>query len=758
MKLVAPGDPEKSWLYLKVNGMQGPGGGALMPLGAAAPIAEAATIRDWIAAGAPGSCSGDPPTQVTTDPNTLDQDQLFTCPAGAPPASSPARIRRIDSPEWTYALPKALNGWHGANKSTAHLNPFTAPATEPYSTYAAGVTIDTATLDLYFQVLPEAPLSWIANDPASTGGLRIKGINDDGALGCMFGPSAKIEVSPTDACIDTFVDRLLTLGVLARAPTSTEHENLRELLKTTLDAEGGDVTKRPATLALVGQAAWLTAGALFRSEMGAPSGDPAQRSRLSNEELALVIGGMLSFHRPGAPMLGLPFHSFVGPPDPDDLCHPWLHLVSEAAADGSIQDPATIKQLIAAYGGGVDPGGQPLACQAGTTVRRRDLSIELGKDKLGPRGEYWLAPRIADFFREWLGYGNANTVFKDTPGQTSKYATTSSMYDVTTRSYSNLQNGYYGDEPLLVDQLDDTIARTVLDAAASDEDVFAALMTTRLFRLPSDRAQTNGVSCSSNNDCTQTGFTTCSSEVKLCVSSISKSTIAAARVYNVENVPATDAGRWVTMPAEERSGVLTHPAWLTAHGNNFQDDPSLVHRGKWVRENLFCQTVPGLELVMVAAKLGERGPNLSARDRVEAAIEPNATCVGCHRLMNPLGYPFEMYDHAGFLRVWDRYEDDGVTEHPPDATSTITDLPDPALNVAITNAVDFAQRVAGSPYARRCFIRQAFRYFMGRDETMADQCTLAAMEKALDQGSFFDMLAALASSDTVLYRTTGGQP
>ena len=72
--------------------------------------------------------------------------------------------------------------------------------------------------------------------------------------------------------------------------------------------------------------------------------------------------------------------------------------------------------------------------------------------------------------------------------------------------------------------------------------------------------------------------------------------------------------------------MLTHPTWRTAHGNNFQDDPSLVHRGKWVREKLLCETVPGLELVMVAAKLGDCGPTLSARDCVEAATGPNATC------------------------------------------------------------------------------------------------------------------------------------
>ena len=35
--------------------------------------------------------------------------------------------------------------------------------------------------------------------------------------------------------------------------------------------------------------------------------------------------------------------------------------------------------------------------------------------------------------------------------------------------------------------------------------------------------------------------------------------------------------RWVTLPCTCRSGILTHSGWL-AHGRNFDDDPSLVHR------------------------------------------------------------------------------------------------------------------------------------------------------------------------------------
>jgi hypothetical protein len=750
-KLVVPGHPEQSYLYMKVSGTQGASGGALMPLGSATPRTEVVTaIHDWIAAGAPGSCAGDdagaPPP--STDPNTLDQGQLFTCPASPPPASSPARIRRIDSSEWTYGIPQPLT-------SQAALNPFNALSTQPYSTYSAGVTIDAPTLDIYFQVLPEAPLSWIAEDPASVGGARITGVNADGALDCMYGTAAQVQAAPSDTCIDTYVDRLLTLGVLARAPTAAEHANLRALLVTALAAEGGDVTKRQATLSLVVQAAWLTSGALFRSELGSPGNDPAHRDRLSNEELGLAVGGMLSFHRPGAPMLNV---WQVSPPAPDDLCDPWLQQISAAVASGSIQDPATIKAIVAAYGGGYDPGGQPLPCKSGqTTLPRRDLSFEVGSGLAAARGEYWLAPRITDFFRQWLGYGTANGVFKDTPGATSKYTTTSSQFDWTTASFDNLQSQYHGPEASLVGQLDDTVARAVIDATTNKEDVFKTLMTTRMFHLPSDRGDSNDVPCTQNSDCA-TGYS-CVTDVGVCGDSSAGSTIYAARVYNVEGVAGTPAARWVELPAGERSGVLTHPAWLTAHGDNFQDDPSLVHRGKWVRQSLFCETVPGLELVMVAARVGPGAPTLSARDRVEAATNPNPTCMGCHQLMNSLGDPFEMYNAAGFVRAYDKFEADGVTPHPPDATSTITNLPDPALNVAVQNAVDFAQRLSTSTYARRCFIRQAFRYFMGRDETMADQCTLAAMETALDGGSFFDMLAVLASSDSLVYRTTsGGQP
>lgn len=297
----------------------------------------------------------------------------------------------------------------------------------------------------------------------------------------------------------------------------------------------------------------------------------------------------------------------------------------------------------------------------------------------------------------------------------------------------------------------------MIESEASGADVYRALLTTRTWRLPSNLASSNETPCTSDADCAaEASYTRCQDAAGFCSSSISNSVAATQRVYGLTtNVPATQEGRWVEMPDGPRSGVLTHPAWLIAHGGNFEDDASAVRRGRWIREHLFCETVPGLDLVRVEAQLVPSDPALRARDRVVQSIETgdsSATCMGCHRLMNSLGMPFEVFNHAGFERA----DDHG---HPPDGSSSITLAPDPSLLGDVEDAAELSQMLADSPYARRCFVRHVFRYFMGRDETMADACTLSQMEDAFAGGSFFAMLEALATSDPFLYRVIeGGAP
>ena len=656
--------------------------------------------------------------------NALVQDTLFLCEE--PGGSSPARLRRVNRIEWTHMVGKPMSGtWWG---SVAKDNPFDAPERFQYSTYSEDVSIDATTLDLYFSVLPEAGAGWTAKSGGS-GGIRTYTVYTDNELNCIFNDD-----SPSEECVIYYVHKLLRKGVLFHSPSSDEIDRLFVFALSSLALEESSEISRHDTLSRITQAAWLTSAALFKRELGDGNEDiPGDgRYRLSDAELVRALGGVLSTYPPGASGVS---DFGGGPPEhPNYTAPPEGHLADIAAAgeDGSIQDPAILEALIEQYFGGIDP-------------HRFDLQTEFEPEEQNVRGEYWLASRISDFFREWFDYDQVESIFKDGPRITSQWhdGYVSQSNDTITSSYNNLLSGRYGDEPLLKQQLDDTIARVVIE----DVDVFEQLLSTRMWRVASNSVGLSNTPCTSNNDCASNQ--SCS-EQGVCAWQLWKSTINTHRPYNLsENVPYTAEGRWISMPPAERAGVLTHPAWLAAHGGNFEDDASLVHRGKWIRENLFCEVVPPLELVMVEAQLVPSHIEKSARDRVMESIETGpeaATCMGCHSSMNSLGYPFEIYNHAGFLR----YEDHGGA---PDGTSEITNAPDPSINGSITDAVDLSLRLSTSDHVKRCAIRQTFRFFMGREETYADACTLSAMETAYDaSGSFKNMLKALVKSDTFLYR------
>ena len=116
-------------------------------------------------------------------------------------------------------------------------------------------------------------------------------------------------------------------------------------------------------------------------------------------------------------------------------------------------------------------------------------------------------------------------------------------------------------------------------------------------------------------------------------------------------------------------------------------------------------------------------------------------------MMNELGKPFKVFNHAGILR-----QDDHGS--PPDGSAVLEHMPSADLNGPVAGPRDFMHRLANSPRVKRCFIRQTFRFFMGRPETIADACTLERMESAYDDtdGSFTSMLEAFVTSDAFRFR------
>jgi hypothetical protein len=244
--------------------------------------------------------------------------------------------------------------------------------------------------------------------------------------------------------------------------------------------------------------------------------------------------------------------------------------------------------------------------------------------------------------------------------------------------------------------------------------------------------------------------------------------------YNVAKFFNISLDNWdyqTTQPAKvaHRKGLLTHPAWLIAHAQNTETDP--VIRGKWVREKLLAGTIPDVPITVDAAVPEDHHRTL--RDRLASVTETNY-CWKCHQHMNPLGYAFEAYDDFGRFRLEESLEHpdnliqkgpeqngdhlvdtrDVYKTLPVDSTGYLQGTGDDSLDGEVRDAMDLAQRLAKSRRVRQSIIRHAFRYFLGRNETLSDSKTLIDAEQAYvdSSGSFDAVIVSLLTSDSFIYR------
>ena len=196
-----------------------------------------------------------------------------------------------------------------------------------------------------------------------------------------------------------------------------------------------------------------------------------------------------------------------------------------------------------------------------------------------------------------------------------------------------------------------------------------------------------------------------------------------------------------TAPEGQRMGILTHPAWLVSHSDAM--DNHAIHRGRWIRERLLGGGIPDVPITVDAMLPDE--PKTTLRERMRVTREKS--CWTCHKKMDPLGLPFEMYNHAGLFRSteWDE---------PVDATGEIIDSGDPALDGRVENAISMIEKLAESERVEQVFVRHAFRFWMGRNETLNDAPVLQVAHQVYRDsgGSMKALIASLVTSDAFLYR------
>ena len=128
-----------------------------------------------------------------------------------------------------------------------------------------------------------------------------------------------------------------------------------------------------------------------------------------------------------------------------------------------------------------------------------------------------------------------------------------------------------------------------------------------------------------------------------------------------------------------------------------------------------------------------------------------AECWRCHQKMDPLGLPFEMYNHLGMIRDTNPNNNWGQKV---DSTGEILLSGDPTLDGPVSSPIEMIRKLAASERVTQVFVRHVFRFWMGRNETINDAPILQDAYRAYKEsgGSMKALLTSLLTSDAFLYR------
>lgn len=212
-----------------------------------------------------------------------------------------------------------------------------------------------------------------------------------------------------------------------------------------------------------------------------------------------------------------------------------------------------------------------------------------------------------------------------------------------------------------------------------------------------------------------------------------------APIYGVQ-APSAPGFSLVNLDPARRSGLLTHAGIMSSLAKSNQTDP--VHRGKFVRERLLCQSVPPPPVNANITPPEVRADATTRQRFTQHRTDP--ACAACHTLMDPIGLGFEHYDAIGQWR-------DSENNLPIDATGDITgsDVAGP-----FDGAVQLSQKLAQSQQVKDCLVQTWFRFAHGRAITDADKENLVILSNSFAQSQFRiqDLMVAITQTHAFRYQ------
>jgi hypothetical protein len=179
-------------------------------------------------------------------------------------------------------------------------------------------------------------------------------------------------------------------------------------------------------------------------------------------------------------------------------------------------------------------------------------------------------------------------------------------------------------------------------------------------------------------------------------------TFMTRRLGMIYGVPVESRSGWEPFHFAEgdpRAGLLAQISFTALHSHPGRSSPTI--RGKAIRELLLCQIVPPPpNNVNFAVVQDTSNPNFkTARERL-TAHRTEATCAGCHRIVDPPGLALESFDGAGQFRT----EENGATI---DAGGELNGR-------KFNDAIGLGQALHDDPASVSCLVNSLYRYAAGR--------------------------------------------
>jgi hypothetical protein len=210
--------------------------------------------------------------------------------------------------------------------------------------------------------------------------------------------------------------------------------------------------------------------------------------------------------------------------------------------------------------------------------------------------------------------------------------------------------------------------------------------------------------------------------------------------YNTTSEADPDEPELVTLPADQRQGIMMQPSWLVAFSEPDHNSP--IRRGLFMQESMLCGNNPEVPVDGVPPLVTSLDEPL--RETLALHLNTETSCGGCHLLMDPLAMPFEQFDDFGRHRTME-------AGAPVDTTGVLTwsggQLP---ISGPVADPYELVEKLGTSSHVTECFLAHTFRFWVERDIAEGDEPTVIRARFAYESagGDFDAALKSILMSST----------